>query len=51
METAEFVGNPTIQPLDYPTAVGWALGIVWATVFAVWGVARLATRRRTNPRS
>lgn len=28
--TAEPVGNPTIQPLDYPTATLWALAIVWA---------------------
>ncbi|MCZ7530277.1 MAG: hypothetical protein M5U31_07965 [Acidimicrobiia bacterium] len=25
-------GNPTLRPLDYPTATAWALAIVWGTV-------------------
>jgi len=42
--TADPVGNPTIQPLDYPTATLTALALVWAGVGA-WVVGRLARRR------
>lgn len=42
--TAEPVGNPTIQPLDYATATLTALGLVWAGV-GVWLVGGLLWRR------
>jgi hypothetical protein len=43
--SAEAAGNPTIQPLDYRSAVATALGIVWAAV-AIWAGARWAAARR-----
>lgn len=42
--SAAAAGNPTIQPLDYRTAVGWVLGAVWVAA-AGWFAVRLARRR------
>jgi hypothetical protein len=39
--------NPTVQPLDYTTAILTVFGIVWGIV-AIWIVARTA-RRRSSP--
>ena len=36
--------NPTVQPLDYPSAVATAIGVVWAAA-GLWVVA-IALRRR-----
>jgi len=36
--------NPSLLPLDYGTAVLWALAIVWALAVA-WFVLRIATAR------
>lgn len=47
--TAEHVGNPTIQPLDYTTATLTVLGVVWGLA-AVWTLAR-AARGLTAPGS
>ncbi|MDZ7732150.1 MAG: hypothetical protein U5R31_02760 [Acidimicrobiia bacterium] len=44
--TAEPVGNPTIQPLDYGTATLTVLGVVWAGAL-VWAV--VAWWRRREP--
>ena len=37
--TAAGTGNPTIQPLDYPTLVTATLAAVWSTM-AVWSACR-----------
>lgn len=37
--TADAVGNPSIQPLDYTTATLTVLGVVWLTAFA-WALVR-----------
>lgn len=42
--TAERVGNPTLQPLDYRTATLTALAIVWGVVLAVTLLHRRARR-------
>lgn len=44
-DTAEPVGNPTIQPLDYGTATLTALGISWAAVVGVTLAHRWWRRR------
>jgi len=36
--------NPSVQPLDYSTAVAWVLGAVWIAV-AVWIGVRIASAR------
>jgi hypothetical protein len=38
--TAEGAGNPTIQPLDYRTAVLTVLAVVW-TISGLWAVVRV----------
>lgn len=48
-ETAEPVGNPTIQPLDYGTATLTALGISWAAVVGVTLAHRWWRRRAESP--
>jgi hypothetical protein len=40
-------GNPSVQPLDYTSAVATVLAVVWATV-AAWTIA--AALRRANDR-
>ena len=42
--TAAGTGNPTIQPLDYPTAVTVTVAAIWAAM-GVW----VALRRRARP--
>ena len=37
--------NPSVQPLNYATAVGTVIGIIWAVV-AIWLVTRAMTQRR-----
>jgi len=46
--TGDVVGNPTIQPLDYPTAVATALGLVWFVCGAL-GVFSWRRRARSRP--
>ena len=38
--------NPSVQPLDYTTAILTVLAVIWGIV-AIWLIARL-TRRRAN---
>ncbi len=42
--TADATGNPTIQPLDYPTSTLTALALVWVAVGA-WVVGSRLRRR------
>jgi len=42
-------GNPSVQPLDYPTALATAIGAAWA-IAAVWLAAIAVRRRRSRPR-
>lgn len=44
--TASVTDNPTIQPLDYGTAVLTLLGVIWLVV-ALWAGARLSYGRRS----
>ena len=37
--------NPSVQPLNYATAVGTVIGIIWAVV-AIWLIARALRSRR-----
>ena len=39
--------NPSVQPLNYATAVGTVVGIIWAVV-AIWLVARTLRSRRVS---
>lgn len=45
--SARYVGNPTIQPLDYSTAVLTALALVWAAV-GIWALGRARRGRRSS---
>ena len=39
--------NPSVQPLNYATAVGTVVGIIW-TVVAIWLIARTLGSRRVS---
>ena len=38
-DTAAATGNPTIQPIDYPTTTATTLGVIWLAV-ASWALRR-----------
>ncbi len=40
--------NPSVQPLNYATAVGTVVGIIWAVV-AIWLITRALRPRTTTP--
>jgi hypothetical protein len=40
--------NPSVQPLDYATAMPTALAVVWAAA-AAWLILRIARGRRARP--
>ena len=48
VRTSTAPGNPTVLPLDYPTALLTVLGVIWALAIT-WGVASFVSLRRRAP--